>query len=187
MREMARLSWRETLARIRSDRERLAAMMPGYGAFPIALHPSFVCVFLYRISNHLYRAGFKFPARFFWHCNVLLTGADISEPADLGPGLVILTPAGCAIMGRAGRNLTVMPCAGLGGETGKTRDVGAGPGVPWLGDDVTLEPHCGVLGPVRVGSRVRVPAGIGLTQDVEDDMIVEGPRTRVLARKAAAE
>jgi acetyltransferase-like isoleucine patch superfamily enzyme len=86
-------------------------------------------------------------------------------------------------MGHAGRNLTVMPCAGLGGEIGRRHDAGAGPGVPFLGDDVVLEPHCGVLGPVRVGNRVRVPAGIGLTRDVPDDAILEGARVRLLPRR----
>jgi serine O-acetyltransferase len=175
------LTWRETSARLRADRARLRQFLRDGRS--LWLHPSYLCVLLHRISHHLYRGGHRFAARAVWHFNVLLTGADISEPADIGPGLLVMNPAGCAIMGRAGRNLTVMSCAGLGGETGKTEDVGGGPGVPLLGDDVTLEPHCGVLGPVQVGSRVRVPAGIGLTQNVGDDMLIEGPRPRCLIRK----
>src|SRR5438105_5363064 len=108
------------------------------------MHPSFLCVLFYRLSNHFFRAGNKRIARVFWHLNMLITGADISPPVDLGGGLVIMTPAGTAIMGNAGRNLTVMACAGLGGEIGRHEDIGAGPGLPVLGDDVILEPHCGV-------------------------------------------
>ncbi len=183
---LARRSWRETRALLRADYARLCEMLSdGDGRKPPLMfcHPSFLCVLLHRVSNHFQRAGHRFIARFFWHLNLLLTGADISELADLDGGLVILSPPGTAIMGRAGRNLTVMPCAGLGGETGRREDVGGGPGVPFLGDDVVLEPHCGVLGPVRVGNRVRVPAGIGLTQDVPDDACLEGPRTRLLPRR----
>jgi len=182
----ARLSWSETFARLRADRRRLAALLDSQqGCQPgtLLFHPSFVCVFLYRISHQFFRAGHRYLARVVWHLNSLLTGADIAAPADLGEGLVIMSPPGTAIMGTAGRNLTVMPCAGLGGEVGRREDIGAGPGLPVLGDDVILEPHCGVLGPVKVGHRVRVPAGIGLTQDVPDDMLVEGPRPRFLHRR----
>ena len=181
-----RLTWKQTFSRLRADRRRLAELLTdlqGHRPAALTFHPSYICVFLYRIANHFFRAGHRFVARFFWHLNTLLTGADISAPADLGEGLVIVSPPGTAIMGSAGRNLTVMPCAGLGGEVGRREDIGAGPGLPLLGDDVILEPHCGVLGPVKVGHRVRVPAGIGLTQDVPDDMLVEGPAPRFLRRR----
>jgi serine O-acetyltransferase len=118
-----------------------------------------------------------------WHFNTLLTGADISEPADLGEGLVIVSPPGTTIMGTAGRNLTVMPCAGMGGEVGRRKNVGAGPGLPLLGDDVILEPHTAVLGPVRIGHFVRVPAGIVLTTDVPDGSEIERPRLRLRRRR----
>ena len=38
--------------------------------------------------------------------------------------------------------------------------IGGGPGLCVIGDDVILEPHCGILGPVRVGHRVTIGAGI---------------------------
>src|SRR4029077_20112239 len=108
---------------------------------------------------------------------------DISPPAELGEGLVIMSPAGTAISGVADRNLTLMPCAGVGGEVGRWEDVGAGPGLPVLGSDVVLEPHCGVLGPIRVGHRVRLCAGVVVTRDVADDTMVEGPALRFLRRR----
>lgn len=147
----------------------------------VALHPSFLCVFLYRIANHFSRGGHRYLARVFWHLNILITGADISESVDLGAGLVVVSPPGVSLMGNAGRNLTVMPCAGLGGEIGRTEDVGAGPGLPVVGDDVILEPHSGVMGPVRIGHRVRI--GAGVTQDVADDTIVERPQPRFIRRR----
>jgi len=179
------LTWKQTLGRLRADYRRLGEMAGTHDLPPggMITNPSFLCVFLYRLSNHSFRAGHRHIARFFWHLNMLITGADISPPVDLGEGLVIMTPAGTAIMGNAGRNLTVMACAGMGGEVGRHEDVGAGPGLPVLGDDVILEPHCGVLGPIRVGNRVRVGALTGLTQDVGDDMFVEGRRAQFLRRR----
>lgn len=173
-----RLSWRETRARMAADHGRLLQLLaqslpPGQAAPRSAwLHPSHVCVWLYRLANHLFRAGHGWSARLVWHLKVVLTGADISYLADLGPGLVLLHPAGVSIMGQAGRNLTVMACCGLGGEVNRHADVAGWPGVPQLGDDVVIEPHSGVLGPVRVGHRVRICAGVVVTGDVADDMVV---------------
>jgi serine O-acetyltransferase len=181
-----RLSWKQTFARLLADHTRLIGLMAAREARPPAtafFHPSFICVFLYRISNHFFRAGHRHVARLFWHLNLLLTGADIGPPAELGEGLVIISPAGTAIAGAAGRNLTVMPCAGLGGEVGRWEDVGAGPGLPVLGNDVILEPHGGALGPVRIGNRVRVGAGIVVTHDIADDTLVEGPPPRFHRRR----
>lgn len=183
---LRRYRWKETRALLHADYARLCEVLQNRdGSNPPMMfcHPSFVCVFLHRVSNHFQRAGHRYVARIFWHLNVLLTGADISELSDLGGGLVILGPPGTAIMGHAGRNLTVMQCAGLGGEIGRRNDAGSGPGVPFLGDDVVLEPHCGVLGPVKVGSRVRVPASMGVNRDVPDDAILEGARVRILPRR----
>jgi serine O-acetyltransferase len=179
-----KLDWKTTISRIKADRLRLAVLLSlSQDGLGILLHPSFLCVAMYRISHHFNASGHTLMARFMGQVNELLTGADISPAADIEDGLVIFTPPGTAISGRAGRNLTVMPCAGLGGEIGRLEDVGGGPGLPVLGDDVILEPHGGVLGPTRVGNRVRVGAGVVVTRDVPDDTIVEGPRPRLRTRK----
>jgi serine acetyltransferase len=146
-------------------------------------HPSFVCVFLYRVANYLFRRRRRHLARLVWHLNFLLTGADISPSSDLGPGLVVVNPAGLSLMGKAGRNFTVMPCSGIGSEVGRRDDMGAGPGLPVLGDDVVLEPFCGVLGPVRVGSGVRVRTGTCVVGDVPDNCELSGPQARIMRRR----
>ena len=176
------ISWTETRQRLRADRQRLrelliAGGLPSQGLF---FHPSYVCVLLHRISHYWFRSGHRYLARFFWHLNTIVTGADISEPCDLGPGLLIVSPTGVAIMASAGRNLTIFPLAGIGGEIGRREDVGAGPGLPMLGDDVVMEPHSGILGPVRIGSRARLRAGSVVVGDVPEDAVVELPRARVL-------
>jgi serine O-acetyltransferase len=180
-----KLTWGEVRSRLSADRRRLRQTV-GENTPLLSLHPSYLCVALYRTSNYLWRRNHALAARLVWQTNFFLTGADISPAADLGEGLLILSPAGVSIMGRAGRNLTVMPCAGLGGEMGSLQDIGAGPGLPLLEDDIVLEPHCGVLGPVHVGSRVRVGAGVGLTKDVPDDSVIEGPAPRFPVRRSAA-
>lgn len=185
-----RLSWQQTRARMAADHQRLLRVLAQSRLQQVAaprsayLHPSHVCVWLYRLANHLFRAGHGWAARLVWHLKVVLTGADISYLADLGPGLVLLHPAGVSIMGAAGRNLTVMACCGMGGEVNRQADVAGWPGVPQLGDDVVIEPHSGVLGPVRIGHRVRICAGVVVTCDVDDDMIVCAPAPKLLRRSA---
>ena len=180
------LTWRETRSRLRADHLRLLAYV---SAFPenaprrAYTHPSFLCVLLYRVSAYFFRRSHRYVARIFWHLNSALTGADISPPSDLGEGLVIVNPAGVSLMGKAGRDLTVMPCSGIGSEVGRREDIGAGPGLPVLGDGVTLEPFSGVLGPVRVGDRVRVPTCVCVITDVPDDCELAGPQSRVLRRR----
>jgi len=177
-------SWKTTMARLKADRQRLALLLAegpkGQGVY---LHPSYLCVALYRISHFFFRGGHRVLARLVSQFNVLLTGADISPAAEIAEGLVILTPPGTVLFGKAGRNLTVMPCSGFGGEIGRPEDVGGGPGLPVLGDDVILEPHCAVLGPWKVGNRVRVKAGVLVVGNVPDDCIAEGPRPRILAQR----
>jgi serine O-acetyltransferase len=177
--------WKTMVGFLKDDRRRLALVMSdsqteGAG---LSLHPSFLCVLLHRLSRYLFLRDHSLLARLVAQSNGFLTGADISPEADIEGGLVILNPSGAALYGKIGRNLTVMPCAGTGGELGRHVDVGGGPGLPVLGDDVILEPHVGVMGPIRVGNRVRVCAGVVLTHDVADDMIVEGPPPRILSLK----
>jgi serine O-acetyltransferase len=178
--------WKTTISWLKVDRCRLSLLLSYWqqgGSVGIYFHPSFICVVLYRTSRHFFQRGHPLLARVIAHLNGLLTGADISPASDIGEGFVVLSPPGTAIYGKAGRNLIVMPCAGIGGEIGRRDDVGGGPGLPVLGDDVILEPHSGVLGPVKIGNRVRVGAGVAVTRDVPDDAVVEGPRPRLLTRK----
>lgn len=178
-------SWKATRAMLRQDRVRLVMCLVELGQTGpvwVRFHPSYLCVFLYRVSRYFHVRGRTLSARLVAHMNFFLFGADISPAADLGEGLVVVTPPGTALFGKAGRNLTVMPCSGLGGEIGRREDVGAGAGLPVVGDDVVIGAHGGILGPCRVGDRVEIRPLVVVTQDVEPDMIAEGPRQRVRRR-----
>lgn len=179
-----RAGWRGLMNTLHADHARLmevSGLVHGMPPRSMHLHPSFIAVALFRISHQLLPRH-RLLARFVWHLNTFVTGADLSPSAEIGEGFVVVNPAGIAVSGKAGRNLTLMPCSGLGGELGRREDVGAGPGLPVLGDDVVIEPHAGVLGPVRVGHRVRVGGGLPLTKDAPDDVCVEGPTLKMLRK-----
>lgn len=180
-----RMSWEETKSYLCRDYERLCevrAERTPYDMGTVWLSQSFICVLLFRCSSHAYRSGYNWISRFLWHLNILVTGADISLPAEIGPGLVIMHPTGTSIMGRIGKNFTVLACAGSGGEVGRHNKVGNWPGVPLIGDDVTFEAHSGVLGPFTIGDRVQLCAGAIVTRDIPDDTVVESPRVRIVTQ-----
>lgn len=182
MTKRAPATLRETRERIAMDRARyLASLRERGGGQPACLlfEAPFLAVWLHRWSHYLQRRGFGKLARLLWHLNLVLTGADISPDSEFGGGLLLLTPAGISLCGRAGRNLTVGPMAGIGGGM-SMEDIGAGAGLPVVGDDVTMEAHTGILGPVRIASGTRLPAGAAVTDDVPPGTTVLPVRARIV-------
>lgn len=114
--------------------------------------PAWQAVRLHRYSRLCYVRGWRTLARALWQVNLWLTGADISPSSDLGEGLVILHPFGVTVTGSAGRNLTIEGLGGMGGGM-SLLDIGAGPGVPVLGDDVYIDRNARVC---RTASQLRV-------------------------------
>lgn len=157
----------ETWRWLREDRERLRQVLAARGAGPrcVRCTPAYVCVALHRHAHWLFARGWRLPSRFVWQMNLWITGADISPMSRLGEGLLILHPFAVTITGNAGRNLSIEGWGGLGGGLGM-EDIGAGPGVPVLGDDVSMARGAMVLGPVRIGDGARLGAGCTVVKDV---------------------
>ena len=171
----APISWNETRCRLKQDRRRVRAMVLSKFSSPPAIllfHPPYLCMVLYRTAHFFWRRGFGKIARFFTQLNSLVTGVDIHPHTELGGGMLIPHPVAVTVSGRAGSNFTMMPLSGIG-MLPRAKDVGAGPGLPVLGDDVWLGPGCGVIGPLRVGDRSRVAAGAAVTRNVRPDCLVE--------------
>lgn len=167
---------------LRADRERLEARLAECSGTKgcVRCSPAWVSVMLHRWSRWLFLRGWTIAARLVWQVNLWLTGADISPMSALGPGLVIVHPFAVTIIGDAGRNLLVEGWGGMGGGM-SLDDIGAGPGVPVLGDDVWLERGAMVLGPVSIGDRVRIGAGCTVVHDVDGDCTVDPLPVRVRA------
>ncbi|HEY0419646.1 MAG TPA: hypothetical protein VGC80_09020 [Acetobacteraceae bacterium] len=165
--------WRTTRAAIAADRGRLRAHLdaacPPDRRSPLR-HLGFWAILLYRLSHYLHRKGLRLPARLIWLCNICLTGADIDCATSVGAGTVITHPRAVIIYGQVGENCTFMAQTGIGGLfKAVMADIGAGKGRPVLADEVMLAPGALVLGPVRVGRRVRIGPRIIVTKDVPDD------------------
>ncbi len=137
---------------------------------------------LYRLSRCLYlvdlwgvRILFRFLAFLLFKVNEFI-GCSIPPECEIGPGLYI-GHTGCIFFFhtvKAGKNLS------LGhGVTVGTRGLGR-EGAPVLGDDVYIGVGAKVLGPIRVGDRVRIGANAVVIHDVDSDSTVVGVPARVV-------
>jgi serine O-acetyltransferase len=145
----------------------------------LLLCPSYQAVFLYRWARYWFNRGNRLPARFLWHLNLVLTGADMPPVTRIGAGFVMDSPLGTTgLIGTAGRNLTVHAHVVVGGSMSR-RDVGAGPGQALLGNDVELECGAIVMGPVMVGDGARIGPGAVVMRDVPAGGAVQAPAPRV--------
>jgi serine O-acetyltransferase len=148
------------------------------GVLPTVLTLRFLATFLYRVSA---RAGSAVPAlgSVVKQVNHAITGADIAWSARIGPGLVLWHPTGVVIgpgvvVGRDARVQQGITLGAARSRSGKDGD-------PVLGDGVYVGAGARVLGPVRVGDRVRIGANAVVLTDVPDDASAVGVPARVIA------
>lgn len=174
----------QTRARLRVDRERLCALLQESGATTgfLWLYPSWQAVWLHRWSHFHFANGRRLLARALWHFNLLLTGADISPMGNFGPGLLIRCPLGMVMLGKSGANLTAHGHGGLGGGI-SLEDIGAGPGLPMLGDGVCLHFSAFVLGPVRIGDGAVIGPRCMVTRDVPAGGVLEVGEPRLVRQQ----
>lgn len=166
--------------RLRQDRERLRAHYSAYGLPQpriLALEPSYLCVWLHRWSAYNFRRGNRLTARLLWHINLTATGADLSVISEIGPGLIILHPLSTQVFGRIGANCTIWGHGGIGGGV-STNNIGAGAGLPIVGDNVTFGARSMVLGPVRIGDNCVLEPGAIATRDASPGSIIATAQSR---------
>jgi len=183
------IAWRETRRRLARDRTRIRAMLSArFEGAPglMLLHAPYVCALLQRLAHYSWRRGWTMAARLFTQANSLLTGADFHPQCDLGGGLLVVHPTGTTCSGNAGEDFSMFPLCGIG-MLPRGKDVGAGPGLPLLGDGVWMGAGSGVLGPVVVGSRTRIqPAAVATHDTTPGTLLAIASPPRVASDKRAA-
>ena len=107
----------------------------------------------------------------FWFLRILSCRHELHFKANIGSGLRIMHPTlGVVVNGDAiiGKNLLLNG----GNSIGCRKPIQRGDLV--LGDDVQMGINACVLGPVKVGHRVKIGAGAVVIHDVRDDEAVVG-------------
>jgi serine O-acetyltransferase len=69
--------------------------------------------------------------------NHYLTGADITPSSEIGESCYLGHPVGTVISGKLGKNVMMFSAPSIGGGMGRG-DVGAGEGLPVIGNNVVI-------------------------------------------------
>ncbi len=197
-------SWQETRTRLKQDRQRLLSIAQQEGvngfnwpssSWRIFFHPSYQCVVLHRLSHFFYSNGYRSIARLLWHINLIITGADITPNTNIAGGLLVKAPMRVTMVGQAGENLTVEGHGGFGGGR-SSDDIGAGPGLPILGNNVSIAYGSMALGPIRIGNNVTIEPRANVSKHIADNTRIKLvqrhslstlPRTNISEDQASAQ
>ncbi|WP_424361950.1 serine O-acetyltransferase [Methylocystis parvus] len=141
------------------------------------LYPGVHALVLYRLSNGLWRRGFKFPARLLSWFARLVTNIDIHPGATIGERLFIDHGAGVVIGETAviQNDVTLYHGVTLGGTSwapGKRH--------PTIESGVLVGAGAKILGPITVGARARIGANSVVIEDVAPEMTVVGIPGRIV-------
>jgi serine O-acetyltransferase len=165
----------QTLTNIKSDYIRMAQIQ-GFRLLPIrflfvAITPGVVALTLYRFSHYFYVKRLRFLAWLLWLFNQYVTGVDITPGTEIGESCYIGHPVGTIISGKLGKNVMIFGAPVIGGGMGRG-DVGAGEGLPVIGNNVIIGVRAMILGPIRIGNNVTIGAGALVIKDVKDDVCI---------------
>ncbi|MFW9846755.1 MAG: serine O-acetyltransferase, partial [Candidatus Thorarchaeota archaeon] len=145
----------------------------------ITSYPGVQAILLHRIANFLHRLGIPYVPRFLSHVNRVMTQIEIHPGARIGSDFFIDHGGGVVIGETAeiGNNVTIFQGVTLGGVS-MTREKRH----PTVGNDVVIGSGAQILGPVKIGNRVRIGANAVVTEDIPDDSVVVGVPGRIVAR-----
>jgi serine O-acetyltransferase len=128
---------------------------------------------LYRAMRFCQTHRLKPLAFALYRINAMVGHVVIGRGADFGPGFVILHSFGVVINSsvRAGRNLVIEHGVTIGAEKNLS---------PVIGDNVFIGAGAKIIGPVRIGSDVKIGANAVVTKDLPDGATAVGIPARVV-------
>jgi len=143
----------------------------------LTTYPGVHAILTHRLSHRLWRAGWRFPARFLAFVGRTLTNVDIHPGASIGRRFFIDHGA-CVVIGETaevGDDVTLYHGVTLGGTSWNK-----GKRHPTLADGVVVGAGAKILGPITIGERVRVGANSVVVKDVPADRTVVGVPGRIV-------
>lgn len=134
-------------------------------------YPGFHAMLCYRVSNALWRRGWKLLARFLSHLARFFTGIEIHPGATIGKRFFIDHGMGVVIGETAtiGENVTVYHDVTLGGTS-----FHKGVRHPQVGDDVIIGAGAQLLGPILIGNGARIGSNAVVVKDVPAGATIVG-------------
>jgi serine O-acetyltransferase len=178
------MTFREFLQLVASDIERFAEHTGMKLSFKkkvsIFFMPSIQAIFTYRLGRYLYLHGWRFIPRILFTLNIIVWSTDIPPMTRIGRSLYMPHTVGVTIFGILGDRCTCYAQAAVGGGSGSETDIGAGPGLPVLGDGVLIGARAMIVGPVRIGSGSLIGANSFVTFDVPENSTVISPTAKII-------
>ena len=152
----------------------------------ILLYPTVHIIFLYKISNFLWRKKIKFLARFLMQLGRFFTGIEIHPSAKIGNRLFMDHGYGIVIGETAeiGDDVTIYQGVTLGGimpsvESNNQRQKKRH---PTIGNNVIIGSGAQILGAIKIGDFSRVGANSVVTKSVAKNVTVAGIPAREFAQ-----
>lgn len=139
-----------------------------------------LAMILYRLmqwSRRYYLVPFEMV---FNKLNVICGNCIIGRGAEFESGFVLIHSTGVVINGkvRGGRNVFIEHQVTIGAEQNQS---------PTLGDDVFIGAGAKIVGPVSIGSRVRIGANAVVVKNLPNDCTAVGIPARVVRRHTKIE
>jgi serine O-acetyltransferase len=143
-------------------------------------YPGVWALVCYRISNSIYKKGFKRCSRFIMAINQFLTNIDIHPGASIGENVFIDHGIGVVIGETAiiGNNVTIYQGVTLGGVS-----LNPGKRHPTIEDDVTIGAGAKILGNITIGKGSKIGANSVVVNNVPPYSTVVGIPGKVIKRK----
>ncbi len=158
--------------RIKEDARAIRVNDPASRNIEFLLYPGFHAIFMHRFIHVLWNWKIPFFPRMFSQISRFLTGIEIHPGATIGSGFFIDHGAGIVVGETAeiGDNCVIFHNVTLGG-TGHHKKKRH----PSIGNDVHIGTGATILGPLKVGSHVRIGANCFIYMvDIPDNCTVVG-------------
>ncbi|MFX1443796.1 MAG: serine O-acetyltransferase [Promethearchaeota archaeon] len=143
-------------------------------------YPGIKAVLLYRISHFFWKLGMPFIPRYISDMARQMTAIEIHPGAIIGSDFFIDHGAGVVIGETAeiGNNVTIYAGVVLGGTSLEKKKRH-----PTLEDNVVVGTGAKILGPVTIGSNVRIGANSVVVNDIPPNSVVVGVPGKIISRK----
>lgn len=149
----------------------------------LTTYPGVHAILAHRLSHRLWLGGWRYLGRFLSFLARTLTNVDIHPGATIGRRFFIDHGAGVVIGETAeiGNDVTLYHGVTLGGTSWNK-----GKRHPTLADGVVIGAGAKILGPIRIGERVRIGANSVVVKDAPADCTVVGVPGRIVDTRAGS-
>jgi serine O-acetyltransferase len=138
----------------------------------------FYSALFYRLSRYLCLHGFSILGRLLQFFSHIITGAEISNRAIIGPGLRILHPTGVVIGPYVRIGANPMICQGCA----IVSNGAIGTAEPIVGDNLWAGPGCKIMGKIILGDKVKVGPNSVVLKNVQSNKVAFGIPARIMPR-----